>query len=107
MVIVGGLVLVVRSLLTFSRQTAEFSPQLTQLETEADRLRSGLSETKENVEKLVVAVEPVRERETRLREYCDRLRDIELEHERAVAKQEADAEAESSKRIKRRKIGYD
>ena len=104
-VMIGSLVLIVRSLLAFTRQSAEINPQLRYIEAEITKLRNGLSGRKENVEKLTAAVDPLREREARLRAYCDQLRDIELEHERSIAKQEQEQEAERAKCIRRRKIG--
>ena len=104
-VTIASLVLLVRSLLAFSRQSAVIRPQLMKVDAEITKLRSGLGESKENVEKLTAAVEPLGERETRLREYYDQLQNLDVEYERSSAEQEEEREAESARRIRRRKMG--
>ncbi|GEM_PF-6941041 len=103
-IIVGSLALVVRSLLIFSRQHAEISPLLMDIEGEVTRLRSGMGDWKESVESLAIEVIPLGELEVRLRKYCDQLRDLELEYERSATKEAEEEAAETARRIKRRKL---
>ena len=81
------------------------SAPVMEIEAEVTKMRSGISGRKESVEKLTGVVEPLSERESMLRKYCDQLRNMDLEHDRAVEKKAEEKAAESSRHIQRRKVG--
>ncbi len=105
--IVGSLAMIVRSILLFTNESAGMSPRLMKIEADLTKFSDGMGERKQAVKDLNTVVVPLREREERLRNYFDRLRNMELEHDRAAQKAEEEEELARKKRVQRKKMGFD
>ena len=104
-IILGMLVLVIRSILLYSRHMSELQPRLLHLAREIRNRQEGMAELKKTVAELSAVVTPLQESEAILRTYYEGLRNIEAEDEkRALAQQQA-YEAEKKVRISRKKMG--
>ena len=90
--IVGSLVMTVRTILLFTREAPGISTRLLKVETDLATLSDRMGEKKRVVRALNTVVTPLREREEQLRSYFDRLRNMELEHDRAAQKAEEEEE---------------
>ena len=105
--IVGALAMTVRSILFFTREASGMSPRLIKIESDLSKHRDGMGERKKVVADLNTVVTPLREREERLRNYYDGLRNMELEHDKASQQAEQDEEVARKKRVQRKKMGFD
>jgi hypothetical protein len=70
-------------------------------------MQEGMDEKRSTVKELSVIVDPLRERESKLRVYYEALKNIELEFERESTQKAEKDEAEKRKRIQRKKMGFD
>ena len=104
-IIAATLIMGVRSMLMFSRQAAQMAPKLQKLESNLSRIQDSMVIRKKSVKDLTVVVDPLREQEGRIREYHEKLKNMELTHERESADQEEKDEAAKRKRIQRKKHG--
>ena len=66
-----------------------------------------MDEKKKLVKNLTGTVDPLRARETKLREYYEAIKGIELTFERETANKDEQDEAEKRKRIQRKKMNLD
>ncbi len=105
--IVGSLAMAVRTILLFTNEAASNRPKLLKVETDLAKLSDRMGEHKQVVRALNTVVTPLREREERLRNYFDRLRNMELEHDRAAQKAEKEEESARKTRVRRKKMGFD
>ena len=105
--IAAALIMGVRSILMFSRQAAEIAPKILKLDANLSRIRDSMESRKKSVKDLTVIVDPLRIQEGRIRDYFDKIKNMELDHERESADQEEKDEAEKRKRIQRKKMGFD
>lgn len=106
-IILGMLVLTIRSILLYARHLSELQPRLMHLDREVNRRLEGMADRRKAVAELTLAVTPLQEREAALRSYYEELRNIEVEEEkRALAQQQAH-EAEKKVRISRKKMGIE
>ena len=105
--IAASLAMAVRSLLSFTRETATMGPKLQKIEADLHRTREGMEDREKTVKELTAIVEPLREREARIRAYYDGLRNLELESERESQKSGEQQEAAKKRRIQRKKMGLD
>lgn len=105
--IAASLAMAVRALLNFTRESATMGPKLHKLESDLQKLRDGMREREKTVKDLTVIVEPLREREGRIRAYYDALKDLEVETERESQKTGEEQEAAKKRRIQRKKMGID
>lgn len=105
--IIGSLVMSVRSVLMFTRQASEMAPKLQKIEISLAKLQDGMGEKRKTVKELTTVVEPLRARESKLRIYFEELKNLELKHEREEHDKEEKDEAEKRKRIQRKKMGFD
>ncbi|MEE2833581.1 MAG: hypothetical protein VYD18_14580 [Candidatus Latescibacterota bacterium] len=103
-IIVGALVMTVRSILMF---TGEMAPKVQKLDMMLNKIRDGMAEKKKIVKDLAVIVDPLRAREGKLRDYYEQIKEIELTYERESAEKGEKDEAEKRKRIQRKKMGFD
>lgn len=106
-IIIGALVMSVRSILMFTRQASEMAPKLQKLDMALTKIRDGMDEKKKIVKDLSVIVDPLRAREGKIRAYYEEIKNIELNDERETASKEEKDEAEKRKRIQRKKMGFD
>ncbi len=104
---VGSLAMIVRSILLFTNEAAGMSPRLMRIEADLTKFSDGMGERKQAVKDLNTVVVPLREREERLRNYFDRLRNMELEHDRAEHEAIEEEEDLKKKRVQRKKMGFD
>lgn len=103
-IILGMLILTIRSILLYTRHVSELQPRLMHLDREINKRQEGMADRKKAVAELAVLVTPLQERETALRSYYEELRNIEVEEEkRALAQQQA-YEAEKKVRVSRKRI---
>ena len=106
-IILGMLILTIRSILLYARHLSELQPRLSHLDREINKRQEAMADGRKVVAELSAVVSPLQEKETILRTYYEELRDIEAEEEkRALAQQQA-SEAEKKVRISRRKMGID
>jgi chromosome segregation ATPase len=106
-ILLGMLVLTIRSILLYSRHQSELTPRLSHLDREFNKRQEGMADAKKAVAELTLLVTPLQEREAALRSYYEQLRSIEADEEkRALAQQQAN-EAEKKVRISRKKLGID
>jgi hypothetical protein len=104
--IIGTLMMAVRSILVFSREAATIAPRLQKVDLELNKRRDSMAEKKAVVKELTEIVDPLTYQEGKLRAYHEVLRDIELSHDRSeTEKGEMDEEAKR-KRIQRKKMGF-
>lgn len=106
-IILGAVVLTVRSILIFTRQTGKLSPTVHKLNMALAKIRDDMSERKKSVVDLTLVVDPLRTRERKLREYYDRVRDVEIRYERSMAEQGEQEESDKRRRIQRKKMRLD
>lgn len=106
-IIIGALVMSVRSILIFTRDASSMAPKLQRIEVSLNKQREGMDERKKIVRELSQVVDPLKERESRLRVYFEGLKNLELAYERESAEQQAKEESEKRKRIQRKKMGFD
>lgn len=105
--IIGALVMSVRSILFFTREASSMGPKLQKIEISLSKMQEGMDEKRSTVKELSVIVDPLRERESKLRVYYEALKNIELEFERESTQKAEKDEAEKRKRIQRKKMGFD
>ena len=100
-IIVASVAMAVRSILFFTREASGMAPKLMKLDSELGKYREGMGDKKKTVKELTEVVDPLREREGKLRNYYDGLKSLELEHDKqsSVAKEHEDEE--------RKKMGFD
>ncbi len=104
-IILGMLILTIRSILLYSRHLSELQPRLHQLDRELARRLEGMGDRRKAVADLAAQVNPLEAKESVLRAYYEELRDLEAQEEkRALAQQQA-YEAEKKVRISRKKMG--
>lgn len=77
-IILGMLVLIIRSILLYSRHMSELQPRLTHLDREIRNRLEGMADRKNAVAKLTAIVTPLQEKEGLLRSYYEELRNIEV-----------------------------
>ena len=106
-IILAALLLSVRTILNYSREASTMAPKQQRIEINLQRLQEGMGEKRKSVMKLSALVEPLREREGRLRTYFEELKNIELEYERTANEDEQKEEAERRVRVQRKKMGMD
>ena len=104
-ILLGMLVLVIRSILLYSRHQSELQPRLMHLDREVNKRREGMADHKKVVAELTSSVTPLQEREGALRAYYEELRNIEVEEEKRSLAQQQAYEAEKKVRISRKKMG--
>jgi len=106
-IILGMLVLTIRSILLYTRHLGELQPRLQHLDRELTKRLEGMGDQRKAVAELTALVSPMQEREAALRAYCDELRGLEAtEEKRALAQQQA-SEVQKKVRISRKKMGID
>lgn len=105
--IIGALVMSVRSILMFTREASDMAPKIQKLDMSLSKIREGMDDKKKLVKDLTVIVDPLREREGRLRAYYEEIKNIELAYERETADKEEKDEAEKRKRIQKKRMGLD
>jgi hypothetical protein len=104
--IAASLAMAVRSIPVFSRETAGIAPRLMKIEADLEKWRGGMAEKKKIVTDLTTVVDPLREREGRLRTYYDSLKNMEVDHEKNEAKMTEEQEQARKKRVQRKKMGF-
>ena len=106
-IIVASVAMAVRSILFFTREASGMAPKLMKLDNELGKYRDGMGEKKKTVKELTVVVDPLREREGKLRTYYDGLKSMELEHDKQSSAAQSQEDEERKKRIQRKKMGFD
>ena len=106
-IIVASVAMTVRSILMFTREASGMSPRLLKLESELGKHKEGMDGKKTAVKELTVVVDPLKDREGKLRGYYDDLKNMELAHDKANAAAEEHEEGERKKRVQRKKMGFD
>jgi hypothetical protein len=104
--IVASLAMAVRSILFFTRESTAIAPKLMKIESDLEKWRGGMGEKKQAVTELTTVVDPLREREGRLRMYYDSLKNMEVDHEKNAAKATEEQEQARKKRVQRKKRGF-
>ena len=104
---VGSLAMVVRSILLFTNESSGLGPKLIRMEADLTKFSDGVDVRKQAVKDLNTVVVPLRASEERLRNYYDRLVNIELEHDRAEHEAEEEDQEASRKRVHKRRMGFD
>ncbi len=104
--IVASLAMAVRSILFFTRESTGIAPRLMKIESDLEKWRGGMGDKKQIVADLTVVVDPLREREGRLRMYYDSLKNMEVDHEKNEAKESEEQEQARKKRVQRKKMGF-
>ena len=106
-IILGMLMLTIRSLLLYSRHLSELHPRLLHLDREINRRQEAVADKKKAVAELTLGVIPLQAREAALRAYYEELRGIEVEEEKRALLQQQAYEAERKVRVSRKKLGFD
>ena len=104
--IVASLAMAVRSILFFTRESTGIAPKLMKIESELEKWRAGMGDKRKIVQDLTVIVDPLREREGKLRMYYDSLKNMEVDHEKNEAKASEEQEQARKKRVQRKKMGF-
>ena len=88
-VIVAALAFIVRAVLSFTSEAAKMTPKLTQIESDLTRIREGMAD------------------KSKLRDYHDGLRTMELNLERNAAQNAEYEQEEKQKRAMKRRMGVE
>ena len=104
--IVASLGMAVRSILFFTRESTGIAPKLMKIEADLEKWRGGMGEKKKMVEELTAVVDPLRERDGRLRMYYDSLKSLEVDYEKSDAKASEEQKQARTKRVERKKMGF-
>ena len=99
--IVASLAMAVRSILFFTRESTGIALKLMKIESDLEKWRAGMGDKKKVVAELTVVVDPLREREGRLRTYYASLKNMEVDHEKNEAKASEEQEQARKKRVQR------
>ena len=105
--ITGALFMSFRSILFFTEEAATMFPRLAKVDTDLDKHLDGIPDKKKSVKDLNVIIDPLKDREGKLRVYYEVLKNIELSLERTEAEEGEKQEEEKRKRIQRKKMGFD
>jgi hypothetical protein len=73
---IAGLTMAVRSFLFYSKETAEAGPKLKKIDKDLKQLRDGMKDHKDSVETLSTEVDPMAEKEEKMRLYLEELKTI-------------------------------
>ncbi len=103
--VVGSMVMSVRSILFFTRTAGELRPKQDLLEHELKRLRDSMSDIKKRVDELTPIVAPLKAATDKMTNYYEELTDMRLEEEKRVHDAEEKEESQRKKRIQRTKMG--
>ena len=103
--VVGSMVMSVRSILFFTRTAAELRPKQDLLEHELKKLRDSMSDIKKRVEELTPIVAPLKAATDKMTNYYEELTDMRLEEDKRVHDAEEKEESQRKKRIQRTKMG--
>ena len=104
--IIGALMMPVRSILFYTKEAATMFPRLAKIDTDLNKHRDEIADKKKSVKDLNVIVDPLKDREGKLRAYYEVLKNIELSLERTEAEEGEKKEEEKRKRIQRKKMGF-
>ena len=105
-VMVGMVALVVRSYMSYAKDTSELGPRLDKVENELEKLRKNIDPKKKVVTALNKLVMPIKERADRYADYYEELRGIELEAEKAEVANAEEVESEKRRRLQRKRMGF-
>ncbi len=103
--VVGSLVMSIRSILFFTQTAAGLRPKQDQVERELKRLKDGMADKKKRVEELTPIVAPLKAATDKLTNYYEELTDMRLEEDKRVHAAEEQEESKRKKRIQRTKMG--
>ena len=103
-IIVGALVMTVRSILMF---TGEMAPKVQKLDMMLNKIRDGMAEKKKKSSKTSPSSSTLCGRGRESCDYYEQIKEIELTYERESAEKGEKDEAEKRKRIQRKKMGFD
>ena len=106
-IIVGALVMTVRSILMFTRQAGEMAPKVQKLDMMLNKIRDGMAEKKKKSSKTSPSSSTLCGRGRESCDYYEQIKEIELTYERESAEKREKDEAEKRKRIQRKKMGFD
>ena len=106
-IIVASVAMTVRSVLMFTHEASGMSLKLLKLDSELEKHKEGMDGKKTAVKELTVVVDPLKDREGKLRGYYDALKNMELAHDKANAAAEEHKQEERRKRVQRKKLGFD
>jgi hypothetical protein len=105
-VLIGVSVLMtIRVILGFTGEAAELRGRLFKVESRLEKLRAELPEKQQRVGELTKAVNAMKPREQRLRDYYDVLMEIKLRVEREEQKREEEQRVKSERDKVRRDLG--
>ena len=99
--------LTVRSVIFFVREKAAVAPKLKAVEKDLATWQEGMKEAKNEVDELKEKVAPLQQEEAKLRGYYEALVKLQTDKEMAEEAAKNNQEAESKKRIQRKKMGFE
>ena len=105
-VIVGALVFIVRSLLIFTKESAELRPKLDVANRNLTLLRESMASQKKKVASLSKKVEPLQARFDQMNPLYEKIKEIEDDDERSTAQAHAAEEEARNRRVQRQKMGF-
>ena len=103
--VVGSLVMSIRSILFFTQTAAGLRPKQDQVERELKRLKDSMADKKKRVEELTPIVAPLKAAADKMTNYYEELTDMRLEEDKRVHAAEEQEETQRKKRIQRTKMG--
>ena len=102
----GALAIIIRSFLFYSNQASELQPKLDKVNKELARLRESIAPKKKLVGELTTEVAPFRDKEQKFSDYCEQLREVELDEEKRQVANSEEEEAEQRRKVQRRRMGF-
>ena len=105
LLVVGSLVMSIRSILFFTKTASNLRPKLEEVELELNRLRNGMADKKQRVAELQPVVAPLKSTTEKMTSYYEQLTDMRIEDEKRVHEAEGQQETERKKRIQRTMMG--
>jgi peptidoglycan hydrolase CwlO-like protein len=103
--VVGSMILAIRSILFFTRTAGELRPKLEALERQVKHLKGGMSEKRKRIEELEPIVAPLKAATDKLTTYYEQLTDMRLDEDKRVHAAEEEEESKRKKRVQRTKMG--
>ena len=82
--VVGSMVMSIRSILFLNRTASELRPKLEALERQLQNLKNGMGEKKKRVAELTPIVDPLKAAADKMTNYYEHLTDMRLEEEKRV-----------------------
>jgi chromosome segregation ATPase len=105
--VAGAFAISLRSLLQYSRKSAELRPKIDEAERALKHWRTSTEEQRKTIQELSQKLPPIQAKEAQFRLYFESLQHLWVEHEKKERAAVNQMDEERRKRIHRKKMGFD